>query len=175
MGDWRTSDCALAQPSSKHIHPHTLLHTHWRVWTSEWYLAWFHTHKNDMDTWFCCPTNFKSFNWDFPTVEACDDIRQVDQLPGKQMITAFFFFQTNFSSIQFIRWSNYCTSLWVVQNEKPVFSKDGATFFITLPIKHGSHGSFRHLTMMSVQVLYIGNTFLFYYSYQFSLSYLNVN
>ncbi|TSK92868.1 Inactive dipeptidyl peptidase 10 [Bagarius yarrelli] len=37
------------------------------------------------------------------------------------------------------------------QNEEPVFSKDGATFFITLPIKHGSQGSFRHLTMMSEQ------------------------
>ncbi|KAM9487126.1 inactive dipeptidyl peptidase 10 [Clarias gariepinus] len=37
------------------------------------------------------------------------------------------------------------------QNEKPLFSKDGATFFITLPIKHGSQGSFRHLTMMSEQ------------------------
>ncbi|XP_066542027.1 inactive dipeptidyl peptidase 10-like [Hoplias malabaricus] len=37
------------------------------------------------------------------------------------------------------------------QNEEPVFSKDGATFFMTLPIKHGSHGSFRHITMMSEQ------------------------
>ncbi|KAG7331024.1 hypothetical protein KOW79_004993 [Hemibagrus wyckioides] len=41
---------------------------------------------------------------------------------------------------------------WIdCQNEEPVFSKDGATFFITLPIKHGSQGSFRHLTMMSEQ------------------------
>ncbi|XP_076858740.1 inactive dipeptidyl peptidase 10 isoform X2 [Brachyhypopomus gauderio] len=37
------------------------------------------------------------------------------------------------------------------QNEKPVFSKDGAVFFMTLPIKHGAHGAFRHLTMMSEQ------------------------
>ncbi|XP_026768469.3 inactive dipeptidyl peptidase 10 [Pangasianodon hypophthalmus] len=41
---------------------------------------------------------------------------------------------------------------WIdCQNEEPVFSKDGAKFFITLPIKHGSQGSFRHLTMMSEQ------------------------
>ncbi|KAK2849925.1 hypothetical protein Q7C36_008708 [Tachysurus vachellii] len=41
---------------------------------------------------------------------------------------------------------------WIdCQNEEPVYSKDGATFFITLPIKHGSQGSFRHLTMMSAQ------------------------
>ncbi|XP_060784806.1 inactive dipeptidyl peptidase 10-like [Neoarius graeffei] len=39
---------------------------------------------------------------------------------------------------------------WIdCQNEEPVFSKDAAKFFITLPIKHGSQGSFRHLTMMS--------------------------
>uniref|UniRef100_A0A4W4GR64 Dipeptidylpeptidase IV N-terminal domain-containing protein n=1 Tax=Electrophorus electricus TaxID=8005 RepID=A0A4W4GR64_ELEEL len=38
------------------------------------------------------------------------------------------------------------------QNEKPVFSKDGAAFFVTLPIKHGANGSFHHLTMMSEQV-----------------------
>ncbi|XP_035390383.1 inactive dipeptidyl peptidase 10-like [Electrophorus electricus] len=37
------------------------------------------------------------------------------------------------------------------QNEKPVFSKDGAAFFVTLPIKHGANGSFHHLTMMSEQ------------------------
>ncbi|XP_062861669.1 inactive dipeptidyl peptidase 10-like [Trichomycterus rosablanca] len=35
------------------------------------------------------------------------------------------------------------------QNEEPVFSKDGETFFMTLPIKHGSSGSFRHLAMMT--------------------------
>uniref|UniRef100_A0A8B9KQ49 Dipeptidylpeptidase IV N-terminal domain-containing protein n=1 Tax=Astyanax mexicanus TaxID=7994 RepID=A0A8B9KQ49_ASTMX len=34
------------------------------------------------------------------------------------------------------------------QNEEPVFSQDGTTFFMTLPIKHGSHGSFHHITMM---------------------------
>ncbi|XP_022535999.2 inactive dipeptidyl peptidase 10 isoform X1 [Astyanax mexicanus] len=37
------------------------------------------------------------------------------------------------------------------QNEEPVFSQDGTTFFMTLPIKHGSHGSFHHITMMSEQ------------------------
>ncbi|XP_051564356.1 inactive dipeptidyl peptidase 10-like [Myxocyprinus asiaticus] len=37
------------------------------------------------------------------------------------------------------------------QNEKPVFSKDGETFFITSPLKQGGHGSFRHLAMMSQQ------------------------
>uniref|UniRef100_A0AAR2KG85 Dipeptidyl peptidase like 10 n=1 Tax=Pygocentrus nattereri TaxID=42514 RepID=A0AAR2KG85_PYGNA len=37
------------------------------------------------------------------------------------------------------------------QNEEPVFSKDGTTFFMTLPIKHGNRGSFRHITMMSEQ------------------------
>ncbi|XP_046700804.1 inactive dipeptidyl peptidase 10-like isoform X2 [Silurus meridionalis] len=41
---------------------------------------------------------------------------------------------------------------WIdCQNEEPIFSKDGTKFFITLPIKHGSQGSFRHLTMMSEQ------------------------
>ncbi|XP_017324691.1 inactive dipeptidyl peptidase 10 [Ictalurus punctatus] len=46
------------------------------------------------------------------------------------------------------------TDKWIncqLQNEEPVFSKDGAKFFITLPIKHGSQGSFRHLTLMSEQ------------------------
>ncbi|KAI5107272.1 dipeptidyl aminopeptidase-like protein 6 isoform X5, partial [Silurus meridionalis] len=38
---------------------------------------------------------------------------------------------------------------WIdCQNEEPIFSKDGTKFFITLPIKHGSQGSFRHLTMI---------------------------
>uniref|UniRef100_A0A672P2M6 Inactive dipeptidyl peptidase 10-like n=1 Tax=Sinocyclocheilus grahami TaxID=75366 RepID=A0A672P2M6_SINGR len=35
------------------------------------------------------------------------------------------------------------------QNEKPSFSKDGETFFVTLPLRSGGRGSFRHLTMMS--------------------------
>ncbi|XP_052462529.1 inactive dipeptidyl peptidase 10-like [Carassius gibelio] len=37
------------------------------------------------------------------------------------------------------------------QNEKPAFSKDGETFFMTLPLRSGGHKSFRHLTMMSEQ------------------------
>ncbi|XP_016114551.1 inactive dipeptidyl peptidase 10-like isoform X1 [Sinocyclocheilus grahami] len=37
------------------------------------------------------------------------------------------------------------------QNEKPSFSKDGETFFVTLPLRSGGRGSFRHLTMMSEQ------------------------
>ncbi|XP_076023937.1 inactive dipeptidyl peptidase 10-like [Genypterus blacodes] len=38
------------------------------------------------------------------------------------------------------------------QNEEPVFSDDGATFFITMPLKHSSHGAFNHITMISHQV-----------------------
>ncbi|KAK7939025.1 hypothetical protein WMY93_002351 [Mugilogobius chulae] len=35
------------------------------------------------------------------------------------------------------------------QNEEPMFSKDYATFFITMPIKHGGRGTFSHITMFS--------------------------
>uniref|UniRef100_A0A8C2DV04 Uncharacterized protein n=1 Tax=Cyprinus carpio TaxID=7962 RepID=A0A8C2DV04_CYPCA len=38
------------------------------------------------------------------------------------------------------------------QNEKPAFSKDGETFFVTLPLRSGGRDSFRHLTMMSEQI-----------------------
>ncbi|KTF87191.1 hypothetical protein cypCar_00046175, partial [Cyprinus carpio] len=38
-----------------------------------------------------------------------------------------------------------------VPNEKPAFSKDGETFFVTLPLRSGGRESFRHLTMMSEQ------------------------
>ncbi|XP_046903379.1 LOW QUALITY PROTEIN: inactive dipeptidyl peptidase 10-like [Hypomesus transpacificus] len=38
------------------------------------------------------------------------------------------------------------------QNDKPVFSNDGTTFFLAVPIKHGGHGSFRHIAMLSDQV-----------------------
>uniref|UniRef100_A0A8C2GQ94 Uncharacterized protein n=1 Tax=Cyprinus carpio TaxID=7962 RepID=A0A8C2GQ94_CYPCA len=38
------------------------------------------------------------------------------------------------------------------QNEKPAFSKDGETFFVTLPLRSGGRESFRHLTMMSEQI-----------------------
>uniref|UniRef100_A0A4W5NST7 Dipeptidyl peptidase like 10 n=1 Tax=Hucho hucho TaxID=62062 RepID=A0A4W5NST7_9TELE len=37
------------------------------------------------------------------------------------------------------------------QNEEPLFSKDGNTFFLTMPIKHGGRGSFHHITMISDQ------------------------
>uniref|UniRef100_A0A4W5NJ54 Dipeptidyl peptidase like 10 n=1 Tax=Hucho hucho TaxID=62062 RepID=A0A4W5NJ54_9TELE len=39
-----------------------------------------------------------------------------------------------------------------LQNEEPLFSKDGNTFFLTMPIKHGGRGSFHHITMISDQV-----------------------
>ncbi|MBN3307424.1 DPP10 peptidase, partial [Amia calva] len=38
------------------------------------------------------------------------------------------------------------------QNEQPVFSGDGSKFFLTVPIKHGGRGSFRHIAMFSDQV-----------------------
>ncbi|KAK2906380.1 hypothetical protein Q8A73_010323 [Channa argus] len=37
------------------------------------------------------------------------------------------------------------------QNEEPVFSRDCTIFFITMPIKHGGHGAFNHITMISNQ------------------------
>ncbi|KAJ0005993.1 hypothetical protein NQD34_015887 [Periophthalmus magnuspinnatus] len=37
------------------------------------------------------------------------------------------------------------------QNEEPFFSKDYATFFITMPLKHGGRGTFSHITMISNQ------------------------
>ncbi|XP_028248756.1 inactive dipeptidyl peptidase 10-like [Parambassis ranga] len=37
------------------------------------------------------------------------------------------------------------------QNEEPVFSKDCTTFFINMPLKHGGHGTFNHITMISNQ------------------------
>ncbi|XP_029559388.1 inactive dipeptidyl peptidase 10-like [Salmo trutta] len=37
------------------------------------------------------------------------------------------------------------------QNEEPVFSKDGHTFFLTMPIRHGEQGSFHHIAMISDQ------------------------
>ncbi|TKS67535.1 Inactive dipeptidyl peptidase 10 [Collichthys lucidus] len=44
---------------------------------------------------------------------------------------------------------------WVTQemlsNEEPVFSKDCSTFFITMPLKQGGHGTFNHITMISNQ------------------------
>uniref|UniRef100_A0A3P8ZRY9 Dipeptidyl peptidase like 10 n=1 Tax=Esox lucius TaxID=8010 RepID=A0A3P8ZRY9_ESOLU len=37
------------------------------------------------------------------------------------------------------------------QNEEPVFSKNGNTFFFSMPIKHGGRGSFNHIAMISDQ------------------------
>lgn len=37
------------------------------------------------------------------------------------------------------------------QKEEPVFSKDCTTFFMTMPLKHGSSGTFNHITMISNQ------------------------
>ncbi|XP_055361171.1 inactive dipeptidyl peptidase 10-like isoform X2 [Betta splendens] len=34
------------------------------------------------------------------------------------------------------------------QNEKPLFSKDYTTFFITMPLKQGGYGMFNHITMI---------------------------
>uniref|UniRef100_A0A3Q3GR23 Dipeptidyl peptidase like 10 n=1 Tax=Labrus bergylta TaxID=56723 RepID=A0A3Q3GR23_9LABR len=39
------------------------------------------------------------------------------------------------------------------QSEEPAFSKDCSTFFITMPLKHGGHGTFNHITMISNQFL----------------------
>ncbi|KAJ8012418.1 hypothetical protein DPEC_G00042550 [Dallia pectoralis] len=39
-----------------------------------------------------------------------------------------------------------------VKNEEPVFSKNGNTFFLTMAIKHGGRGSFRHIAMISDQL-----------------------
>ncbi|KAM6984943.1 inactive dipeptidyl peptidase 10-like [Aplochiton taeniatus] len=37
------------------------------------------------------------------------------------------------------------------QNEEPVFSKDGTTMFLTMPIKHGGRGAFNHIAMIADQ------------------------
>ncbi|XP_039081471.1 inactive dipeptidyl peptidase 10-like, partial [Hyaena hyaena] len=37
------------------------------------------------------------------------------------------------------------------QNEEPVFSRDGSTFFMTVPVKQGGRGEFHHLAMFLVQ------------------------
>ncbi|XP_024864521.1 inactive dipeptidyl peptidase 10 isoform X2 [Kryptolebias marmoratus] len=37
------------------------------------------------------------------------------------------------------------------QDEQPVFSADGRTFFVTVPLKDGRHGAFSHVTMISNQ------------------------
>ncbi|GAB5575609.1 inactive dipeptidyl peptidase 10 isoform X2 [Prionailurus iriomotensis] len=37
------------------------------------------------------------------------------------------------------------------QNEEPVFSRDGSTFFMTVPVKQGGRGEFHHIAMFLVQ------------------------
>ncbi|XP_070813140.1 inactive dipeptidyl peptidase 10 isoform X3 [Pituophis catenifer annectens] len=37
-------------------------------------------------------------------------------------------------------------------NEEPVFSKDGNTFFMTVPVKQGGRGEFHHIAMFNVQI-----------------------
>ncbi|XP_038609598.1 inactive dipeptidyl peptidase 10 [Tachyglossus aculeatus] len=37
------------------------------------------------------------------------------------------------------------------QNEEPVFSRDGRTFFMTVPVKQGGRGEFHHIAMFLVQ------------------------
>lgn len=38
------------------------------------------------------------------------------------------------------------------QNEEPLYSRDCRTFFITVPLKHSHHGTFRHINMISDRV-----------------------
>uniref|UniRef100_A0A803V0B4 Dipeptidyl peptidase like 10 n=1 Tax=Ficedula albicollis TaxID=59894 RepID=A0A803V0B4_FICAL len=39
-----------------------------------------------------------------------------------------------------------------LQNEEPVFSKDGSKFFMTVPVKQGGRGEFHHIAMFIVQL-----------------------
>lgn len=39
-----------------------------------------------------------------------------------------------------------------LQNEEPVFSKDGSKFFMTVPVKQGGRGEFHHIAMFMGQV-----------------------
>lgn len=42
--------------------------------------------------------------------------------------------------------------LWFLQNQEPVFSKDGNRFFLTVPVKQGGRGEFHHIAMFTTQV-----------------------
>lgn len=39
-----------------------------------------------------------------------------------------------------------------LQNQEPVFSKDGNRFFLTVPVKQGGRGEFHHIAMFTTQV-----------------------
>uniref|UniRef100_A0A4W3HLW5 Dipeptidyl peptidase like 10 n=1 Tax=Callorhinchus milii TaxID=7868 RepID=A0A4W3HLW5_CALMI len=42
--------------------------------------------------------------------------------------------------------------LWLSkQDEKPIFSKDGSKFFMTVPVKQGGRGEFHHIAMFTLQ------------------------
>lgn len=42
--------------------------------------------------------------------------------------------------------------LFTLQNQQPVFSKDGSRFFLTVPVKQGGRGEFHHIAMFTTQV-----------------------
>lgn len=44
------------------------------------------------------------------------------------------------------------TSFAFLQNQQPVFSKDGNRFFLTVPVKQGGRGEFHHIAMFTTQV-----------------------
>ncbi|XP_013924036.1 PREDICTED: inactive dipeptidyl peptidase 10 isoform X2 [Thamnophis sirtalis] len=47
----------------------------------------------------------------------------------------------------------FTSEVWLSkQNEEPVFSKDGNTFFMTVPVKQGGRGEFHHIAMFNVQI-----------------------
>uniref|UniRef100_A0A8C7E4V7 Dipeptidyl peptidase like 10 n=1 Tax=Naja naja TaxID=35670 RepID=A0A8C7E4V7_NAJNA len=48
--------------------------------------------------------------------------------------------------------NNNIFSDFFLQNEEPVFSKDGNTFFMTVPVKQGGRGEFHHIAMFNVQI-----------------------
>uniref|UniRef100_A0A674N505 Dipeptidyl peptidase like 10 n=1 Tax=Takifugu rubripes TaxID=31033 RepID=A0A674N505_TAKRU len=49
-------------------------------------------------------------------------------------------------------WNLHRLLLCVLQNQEPVFSKDGSRFFLTVPVKQGGRGEFHHIAMFTTQV-----------------------
>uniref|UniRef100_A0A3B4GG66 Dipeptidyl peptidase like 10 n=1 Tax=Pundamilia nyererei TaxID=303518 RepID=A0A3B4GG66_9CICH len=45
----------------------------------------------------------------------------------------------------------YMTHICFLQNQEPVFSKDGNRFFLTVPVKQGGRGEFHHIAMFTTQ------------------------
>ncbi|MGH0190402.1 UNVERIFIED_CONTAM: hypothetical protein FKN15_045968 [Acipenser sinensis] len=39
-----------------------------------------------------------------------------------------------------------------LEQEEPLFSQDGSTFFLTLPVKQGARGEFQHIALLSTQI-----------------------